>query len=93
MFAIQTAGAVNSTGALTDDGGYVVGNQAGELTLVHDQRPAGTDDGEWTGRPCWVQLETGERPGQVCAWRKSATGDAWEGLLVGWVPAESLRPR
>ncbi len=36
MFAIKTAGAVNSTGALTDDGGYLVGNQAGELTLVHD---------------------------------------------------------
>ena len=55
--------------------------------------PAPTDDGEWAGRPCWVQLEPGEQPGQVYAWRKSATGEAWEGLLVAWVPADSVRPR
>lgn len=51
------------------------------------------DDNEWAGRPCWVLLAAGELPGEVYAWRKSTTGEAWEGLLVAWVPADTVRAR
>ena len=77
-------------GRSTDIGrGPLIGRRRGEPP----PGAAPTDDGEWAGRPCWVLLDGGQRAGEVYAWRKSPAGDAWEGLLVAWVPADAVRPR
>jgi hypothetical protein len=54
---------------------------------------AGPPVDDWAGRPCWVLLDAGQHPGHIYAWRKSPSGEAWEGLLVAWVTAEVVRPR
>lgn len=54
--------------------------------------PSGAPDNP--GRPCWIEVGGEDRPVWLHAWRRTVDDPRqWEGLVLGWLPAEVVRPR